>query len=239
MVTFKQTDPLFAIDLKNPENPQVLGKLKIPGYSNYLHPYSENILIGLGKETEERGTGGFKTKGLKLSLFDVSDINNPKEIDKYVFEENSSSSLAQHNHKAFLFSKEKNLLAVPVSFRNNSSSPIIMEKEDSANRESVAAPSIDIMPPPNNYFRGAAVFDVNEEKIELKGMVDHSDEKEKREVWCGSNCYDTTVKRSLYIEDFLYTVSSKYVGINRLDDLSRIEKIELKKEKEEDHEVVN
>ncbi len=243
LVTFKQTDPLFVVDLKDPENPKVLGELKIPGYSNYLHPYDENTLIGLGKETKARETGGFDTKGLKLSLFDVSDVSNPKETDKYVFEEENSSSIAQHDHKAFLFSKEKNLLAIPVSIQNEYIGiprPIPMDMNESAESPEKETANQEVLPPPDTKnFRGAAVFSLKNNKIELKGMIDHSGENEKRMNWCGPDCYDTTVKRSLYIEDNLYTVSDRFMKINKIEDLEQIKRIELKKEKEEDYEVVN
>src|SRR3990167_10494572 len=74
LVTFEQVDPLFAIDLADPRNPRVLGELKVPGFSSYIHPYNERLLIGFGKETEVNENGGVTTKGLKLSLFDVSDV---------------------------------------------------------------------------------------------------------------------------------------------------------------------
>ncbi|MDZ7611638.1 MAG: beta-propeller domain-containing protein [Candidatus Moranbacteria bacterium] len=236
MVTFKQVDPLFVIDLKNPKNPQVLGELKIPGYSNYLHPYDENTLIGLGKETKARETGGFDTKGLKISLFDVSDVSNPKEVDKYVFEDESTSSIAQHEHKAFLFSKEKNLLVVPVSTSGG-----MRPMRESA--QSAPPPSDnlgEIMPyPPQDQFRGAAVFEVTKDNIELRDLIDHSGDNPSRETWCGSNCYDTTVKRSLYIEDTLYTMSSRYLVANQLSDLSEIKKLRFQKGEEDDFEVIN
>ena len=73
LVTFKQTDPLFVIDLSNPEKPVVLGQIKIPGFSNYLHPYDENTLIGLGKDVIDKGDQGIEVLGLKLSLFDVTE----------------------------------------------------------------------------------------------------------------------------------------------------------------------
>ena len=85
LVTFKKVDPLFVISLEDPANPRVLGKLKIPGYSDYLHPYGKNYLIGIGKETVEAEEGDFAWyQGVKISLFDGSDVENPKEIAKYV-----------------------------------------------------------------------------------------------------------------------------------------------------------
>ncbi len=79
VVTFEQTDPLFVIDLTNPEKPEVLGELKIPGFSNYLHPVTENYLLGIGVNGDEDGA----KNGMKVSLFDVSDKKNPKEVAKF------------------------------------------------------------------------------------------------------------------------------------------------------------
>jgi inhibitor of cysteine peptidase len=145
MVTFKQIDPFFVIDLSDPKNIKNLGELKIPGFSRYLHPYDENTIIGLGQEANEK-TGSLL--GLKVSLFDVKDVNNPKEIAKFVAEGEYSSSAAEFEHKAFLFSKEKDLLVIPVnsySWRNN---------EDS--------------------YAGAFVFNITKNEISLRGLIDHS-----------------------------------------------------------------
>jgi uncharacterized secreted protein with C-terminal beta-propeller domain len=100
LVTFKQTDPFFVIDLSNPEAPKVAGELNIPGYSSYLQPYDANHVIGLGVENDT----------LKLSLFDVTDINNPTEIASYTVEANYSTSSALTDPKAFLFDLQKQLL---------------------------------------------------------------------------------------------------------------------------------
>src|SRR3989344_6604872 len=94
LVTFKQTDPLFVVDLSDPRNPKVLGQLKVPGFSNYLHPYDETMLIGLGKNAVENEFGGATIKGLKISLYDVSDVANPKEIAQYAINDPSSDSPA-------------------------------------------------------------------------------------------------------------------------------------------------
>ncbi|MCX7708743.1 MAG: beta-propeller domain-containing protein, partial [Clostridia bacterium] len=79
VVTFKTVDPLFVIDLKDAANPKVLGALKIPGYSDYLHPYDENHIIGFGKDTVEVKGNAFYL-GMKMAVFNVSDVTNPKEL---------------------------------------------------------------------------------------------------------------------------------------------------------------
>ncbi|ADL53333.1 beta-propeller domain-containing protein [Clostridium cellulovorans] len=124
MVTFKNTDPLFVIDLSDATLPKILGELKIPGFSSYLHPYDENHLIGLGNDTKEiEGNDEFvKRSGIKLSLYDVSDKQNPKEMYKEIIGSEYIYSEALNNHKAFFFNKENNLVGFPVtdySYNNN------------------------------------------------------------------------------------------------------------------------
>ena len=110
MVTFKQVDPLFVLDLSDPESPKVLGELKIPGYSDYLHPYDENHIIGIGKDTEVTEGDWVLFQGVKMALFDVSDVENPIELHKVVIGERGTDSEALYDHKAFLFDKDRNLL---------------------------------------------------------------------------------------------------------------------------------
>lgn len=107
-VTFKQVDPLFSVDLSNPLNPTILGKLKIPGFSEYMHPFGENLLLGLGKETTEEGG----VTGLKLSMFDTSDKSNISEINKLVIEDYKYSQTF-YNHKSITVDSNKNLISFP------------------------------------------------------------------------------------------------------------------------------
>ncbi|MEM5807208.1 MAG: beta-propeller domain-containing protein, partial [Candidatus Aenigmatarchaeota archaeon] len=183
LVTFKQIDPFFVIDLS--DQPKVLGYLKIPGVSDYIHPYDETHLIGFGREVDEQG----RVKGLKISLFDVSDFAFPKELYSYKFGEAGSYSEANYEHKAFLFSKEKNLLVIPATISD----------------ETRFYP-----------WQGAVVFNVSlENGISLKGKIDHG----KQQFWSNQ------IKRSLYIDDVLYTVSDYMIKANSLNDLSELAKI--------------
>lgn len=104
-VTFRQTDPLFSVDFSNPKEPKILGELKISGFSEYLHFYGENMLLGIGYEADEE-TG--RTEGIKLSMFDVSDPSNVKEINKVVTEYEYCDAV--YNHHAVLISVSKNLI---------------------------------------------------------------------------------------------------------------------------------
>ena len=105
-VTFRQTDPLFSVDLSDPENPKVLGELKISGFSSYLHFYGENLLLGIGYEADEN-TGS--TTGLKLSMFDISDPANVKEVGRTVLP-GMTWCPAIEDYKSILVDPDKNLI---------------------------------------------------------------------------------------------------------------------------------
>lgn len=110
IVTFKQTDPLFVIDLSDPANPELKGELKIPGFSDYLHPYSDTLLIGVGRD----GTQSGANNNIKISLFDVSDPNNPQEISKAIYKGGYVRCIVQNEHKAFLSVRNTGEFAVPI-----------------------------------------------------------------------------------------------------------------------------
>lgn len=173
MVTFRQVDPLYVIDASNPENPKVFGYLKVTGYSSYLHPYDEAHIIGIGMEATEDG----RVQGLKIALFDVSDFENPKEASKYDLSNkvpgkySYSHSDALYDHKAFLFSKEKGILVIPVSISSYS--------EDYST---------------NEYWQGAYVFNINSEAIEYKGRISHYESENylyyvRRSLYIGNSLY--------------------------------------------------
>ena len=116
MVTFKETDPLFVIDASDPTAPKVLGELKIPGFSNYLHPFGEDMRIGFGEDIEfNEEFNSTKRKGLKLSLFDVSDPTNPIEVDTVTFGDAYSHSDAQYDHKQILCDAKRSLVGFPMN----------------------------------------------------------------------------------------------------------------------------
>ncbi|RKJ43845.1 hypothetical protein D7X33_35085, partial [Butyricicoccus sp. 1XD8-22] len=120
IVTFKEVDPLFVIDLANPNDPKVLGELKIPGFSNYLHPLDENHLVGIGYETETMIDSYSKrpftvTGGIKVSLFDITDFSNPKEQDTVVLGGRGTYSEVQYNHKVLFRNSAYSYFGFPVS----------------------------------------------------------------------------------------------------------------------------
>ena len=108
VVTYRQTDPLYAIDLSDPRAPEVLGELKILGYSAYLHPMGEGLLLGIGQDADEKG----RTKGTQVAVFDVSDPADPKRIQKMTFEDGWSE--VEYDHRAFLYWPATGLTMLPV-----------------------------------------------------------------------------------------------------------------------------
>lgn len=193
MVTYKQIDPFFVIDLSDPKSPKVLGALKIPGFSNYLHPYDENHIIGIGKDTTANELGGATTGGIKIALFDVTNVANPVEVDNVVIGDQGSDSAALHDHKAFLFSKDKNLLVIPVTeiTRREQTSPYMWS---------------------NDIWTGAYVFHLDETGFKELGKAQHSSKRSNYWDWWS----EATVMRSLYMDNNLYTISNKYIKINDL-----------------------
>lgn len=115
VVTFRQMDPLYVVDLSNPAKPETLGALKIPGYSTYMHPFKDKYVIGFGREVSDDGST--RDLGLKLSLFDVSDPRNPKEIQKRIYGEDSRTySEATHNPRSIMIDARKDTIAFPIQY---------------------------------------------------------------------------------------------------------------------------
>lgn len=227
LVTYRNTDPLFVVDLSNNKKPEVVGELKIPGYSTYLHPYDETHLIGIGMDTEEhinRDSEGkvisswVTTKGMKMCLFDVSDINNPKEIAKTTIGDRRTVSAILTNPKALLFSKEKQLLAIPVNnynedFETTSSTSYSEEINNymSYNKERIS----------EGYF----VYNIDlKDGFKLKGIINH--EVRKNNYYYYYYNYSKLL-RGLYIDDNLYTVSESNIKVNKLEDLTELSSIKI------------
>lgn len=224
-VTYKTIDPLFVMDLSNETKPKVLGKLKIPGYSTYLHPYDENHIIGIGMETKEvinRNSNGkvisttAKVVGMKMALFDVSNVNSPVQISSVVIGDSRTTSAILTNPKALLFSKEKSLIAIPV---NNYSQDF--EVTSSNNYETMI----------NNYTKygkpynaeGYFVYNINvQDGFKLKGVITH---EKTNATYYYSN---SKLLRGLYIDNNLYTVSETMIKVNELDSLKAVGELKLK-----------
>lgn len=206
IVTFKQVDPLFVIDLQNPKQPKVLGELKIPGYSNYLHPLDEHHLIGIGYDTESRVDSVSKqpiitTKGIKISLFDISDYSNPKEQDSVVIGGRGTHSEMEYNHKALFRNEEYNYFGFPVTVYEGKGEYEVEYKGT-----------------------GAVIYEITADNgIELKGnLITPAKQGEEYENW------DTLITRMLYIGDALYTVSRDEVKSYNLQNFDAMSSVKLK-----------
>lgn len=223
LVTFKKIDPFFTLDLSDPLNPQLLGELKIPGYSDYLHPFDEHHVIGIGKDTvapveELEWTNNFVWyQGVKIALFNVSDFSNPTVTDQVVIGDRGTSSPALYDHKAFLFDKEKELLVIPISLYEISNETKKTYETD----------------PGAEYgkftFQGAYVYNVSLDGFSYKGRITHRDnedyQNEYYNSWYRSSSH--SISRSLFINEYLYTISDKMVKINVLSDLSELASLNL------------
>ena len=202
VVTFRQVDPLFVIDLEDATAPKVLGELKIPGYSDYLHPYDENHLIGFGRDTEVVNYGYGEqvvNKGMKMALFDVADAINPKELYAITIGDRGTYSEILDNHKSLLFSKEKNIIAFPIS--------VIEGGEYSSTKLT---------------FQGAIIYGLNlEEGFSLRGKITH--------ISNGYQEYDYTkaIERIIYIGENLYTLSKGMIKATNMETMQELSVVEI------------
>ena len=203
LVTFQQIDPFFVIDLSS-NTPKILGELKIPGFSNYLHPYDDDYVIGVGRDTKEIGSGRVQQLGVKVALFDVSDVSDPKVIDDFVIGDASTHSEALNNHKAFFFDKNKDILSIPISSDVNSLDGISDAK---------------MIAPEWNRWNGFYIFGMDPtDGINLKGTITHSENDSR---------YFNDNLRTFYIKDVLYTASDSYLKMNFINNLEDINSIKL------------
>ncbi|WP_456277766.1 beta-propeller domain-containing protein [Bacillus sp. AK128] len=195
VVTFKEVDPLFVLDVSNPSKPTVLGELKIPGFSNYLHPYDENHLIGFGQHTKlvkDQGSLSPRvmTDGVKISLFDVSNPLEPKEKFSEIIGGGGTYSPLNYDHKALLFNKEKNIFAFPITVYRDM-------KRSEYEQELV--------------FHGAKAYSIDlENGFKLEKDITHETEKTIYETW------ENQIIRVLYIDDHIYAVSPNKITAHKV-----------------------
>ena len=195
LVTFQRIDPFFVIDLSR-NTPVVLGALKIPGFSNYLQPYDEDHIIGIGRDTKENEWGDAQQLGVKISMFDVSDFKNPKETDTRVIGDSSIDSEILYNHKALLLDKEKNIMSIPI--KGNIKGIFdegLIKKEDYRN------------------WNGFFVYGFDKNSFVDKGSIAH---------YTGDFGYNSVYMqaRSFYIGDTLYTIMDGSIKMNEIDNIS-------------------
>ena len=197
MVTFEQTDPFFVIDTSDATNPYVAGELKLPGFSQYLHPLDENHILGFGKDTTEVSANEnpwgdrdiVLATGLKLALFDVTDLSNPKLMESEVIGDRGSDSELLWNHKALYFNPSKNTFAFPVSIHK------------SKNVEDYG----------NMVFQGAYVYkyDVDTGFDRIGKVTNFSEPVNLESYYKDSN---STINRVVSIGDTMYSISADTIG---------------------------
>lgn len=262
MVTFKQVDPLFVIGLSNPAKPVVLGELKIPGFSEYIHPYDENHIIGFGQETTENEFGGIVTDGFKMSLFDVTNPNSPKQkFVEHIGDRGTYSDLL-YNHKALLFDKSKELLAFPITIQEKvnaeelqcgkydyNSCPGLCEARcipsecyKDANGFSVCTDDCNGIGSctDSSYeryeqtFSGAVVYTLSAQNgFKERGRITHYSESDYANV-LDYFPYDwqKNIERIIYIGDYLYTIAQGGIKASAIDTAKEAGFLELSDESE-------
>ncbi len=183
LVTFEQVDPLFTIDLSDPENPTIAGQLKIPGYSAYLHPVDETHLLAVGMAGDEDGN----LRGLAVNLFDVGDFSNPVLLHSFEMENETrawSWSETFSDHHAFTF--HGNILSIPAYLYSG-----------------------------NDFFSGLLVLRLDlENGFEDPAWIDHGEFPPGPQSWYSNFA---RMRRSIYIEDSLFSLSDRGVKVNELE----------------------
>jgi len=197
MVTFRQTDPLYTLDLSKPESPQVVGELKVNGFSSCIHPLGPKHLLTIGQDADDNG----RVKGLHLQIFDVSNLKNPHRTHHHRFdgdEGGRSTSSAQNDHHAFTYDPRTRILAIPMqrySYRNS-----------------------------EDRFNGLVLLRVGKRSgFEELGRVSHADLAARgcTSQTCStqvarSYAWNAPIQRSLVMERYLYTLSSYGLKISKL-----------------------
>lgn len=202
VVTFKKTDPLYVFDLGSPTSPSIAGELKIPGFSTYMHMMDAQHLLTIGYDADDQGDFAWFA-GVMLQIFDVSDMKNPKLAHKEVIGTRGSSSEALTNHLAFNYYAPKNLLALPMT---------ICEGGTGGNFGDMT-------------FSGLIVYDVTAAGgFHKRGQVSHPNVASGQGYDSGacSNWWTNArseVKRSVIMDDFVYSVSERRVKVNGLANL--------------------
>jgi len=193
VVTFKKTDPLFVLDLRQPAQPRLLGELEIPGFSTYLQRIDENHLISIGFDANEHGEVAY-FDGLLLQLFDVRSPTEPKLLFREKIGTRGSGSEAAADHLAFNYFGERGLLAIP--------STICAGGGDGANGNKLE-------------FSGLLIYSVDAKQgFKRLGGVDHGEPGARCNGWWSRS--ESAVKRSVFLDDLVYSIATDRVKAQRL-----------------------
>src|SRR5437016_1519197 len=197
LVTYHNTDPLYVLDLHNPSSPTVMGSLIVAGYSDFLQPYDQTHLIGIGKV-------GVHTT-VKVSLFNVTDPTNPVETATYTTSSWYSDSPALNDAKAVLFDKTNSLLVIPIDGSQYAYYPVTSTSTGQCSTGS-----------------SAYVFKGTSETLTLRGTVTH--QTLDNPLSCSS---EYNISRELFIGGVLYTISDAMIKLNSLTDLTQLGSVNL------------
>ena len=218
IVTFENMDPLWTIDLSDPTNPTIMGELKIPGVSTYIHPISDNTLLTIGMGPADLETGeGLDWSNVRLSLFDVSDFTNPLETTTLtispVEDENNpcwswSSSEATYEHKAFQYWAPKSMLAVPMNTYTSGYYDYEASTYVECSREWVSK---------------LMITNVTETSLTAYGEVDHSEFYDSEQYWW--NSYN--IRRSIFMGNYIYAISANGITATNLTTMENSASIPL------------
>lgn len=196
VVTFKKTDPLFVIDLYQPDKPEILGELKIPGFSTYMHRLDAGHLLSIGFDADDKGSFAY-FNGVILQIFDVTTPTDPKLLFKEKIGSRGSSSEAATNHLAFNWFAEKHLLALPMTICEGGGDGRFGDKLT---------------------FSGLLVYDVSlESGFKKLGGVDHGTQGVNCSTWW-SNA-NSAVQRSVFVDDFVYSIAGDRAKVQKMGKL--------------------
>ncbi len=240
VVTFRQVDPLFTLDLSDPTAPAVVGELKIPGFSTYIHPLGENYLLTIGRDALDQGTW-VEIQGIQLQIFDVSNPAEPTVAFKETFASAGATSEALYDHRAFAWFPEKGILAVPFSQYGNDTDdgaidigmpedPVMEEEapeeapqdstepvEDEDTSDEASEEDMDWGKP--EFSSGVKVFAVSTDSgFSELGEIDFT-------TLTPDSPWRATVDRIVRIEDHLYSIGDAGMLVSALSDLSEVAQV--------------
>ncbi|WP_437876533.1 beta-propeller domain-containing protein [Sorangium sp. So ce513] len=204
MVTFKKTDPLFTLDLSSPEAPKVRGELKIPGFSTYMHMIDPGHVMSIGYDADDRGDFAY-FQGIMLQIFDVTNLDDPRLTHKEVIGTRGSTSDAATNHLAFNYFAQRGLLGIPM---------VICEGGEGGQFGDTMT------------FSGLLVYkvDADEGFTSVGGLPHPLPDASSDPYYAGCSSWWTEsrsyVKRSVFLEDYVYSVSEDEIRVAHVDDLA-------------------
>ncbi len=217
VVTFRQTDPLYSVDLADPANPKVVGELKIPGYSAYLHPVGDGTLIGIGQDADEQGS----TLGAQISVFDVKDPANPQRLSQLTLGANSYSAV-EGDPRAFNWLAEGRLALVPISWwgwnddtqtdASGSAAVVVRVNEDGSLTE------LGRISHPTTEQCETGIIEEGRKTVEGDSVQGSTGIAAPSPDYCWS--FQPEIRRTVVIGQTLYSISEAGVKANALESLT-------------------